>query len=130
MQYVMQHRLLKFIQSLGLSFWLLLPLLGGLAWVVSGWATDWILTRSSLSDKTFILDSSSDSPAILVQSIEVAIQPEQFAIVTVFTLNQPLRKLEFRFATTEPEQIERSIAQVLGLSQSQVKQVIRYNIIR
>lgn len=119
----------KFIRSLGLRFWLLLPLLGGLAWIVSGWATDWMLTRSTVSDKAFVLESS-DSPAIRVQSINVAIQPEQFAIVTVYTLNQPLRKLEFRFPATAPEEIERSIAQVLGLSQSQVRQVIRYSAIR
>lgn len=120
---------LKFIRSLGLRFWLLLPLLGGLAWIVSGWATDWILTRSISSDQAFTIDAS-DSPAIIVQSINVAIQPEQFSIVTVFTLNQPLRKLEFRFPYAEPEKIEKSIAQVLGLSRSQVKQVIRYNTIR
>ncbi len=119
---------LKFIRSLGLRFWLLLPLLGGLAWIISGWATDWILTRSSASDQAFTIESSD--PAIVVQSINVAIQPEQFSIVTVFTLNQPLRKLEFRFPYAEPEKIEKAIAQVLGLSQSQVKQVIRYNAIR
>ncbi|MBW4442477.1 MAG: hypothetical protein KME10_14835 [Plectolyngbya sp. WJT66-NPBG17] len=120
---------LKFIRSLGLRFWLLLPLLGGLAWILSGWATDWILTRSNVSDKAFVLEAS-DSPAIIVQSINVAIQPGRFAIVTVYTLNQPLRQLEFRFPVTEPEKIERAIAQVLGLSQAQVKQVIRYNAIR
>ncbi|MBE9010581.1 hypothetical protein IQ250_10220 [Pseudanabaenaceae cyanobacterium LEGE 13415] len=121
----MQHRSLKFIRSLGLRFWLLLPVLGGFAWIVSGWATDWMLTRSSLSDKAFILESSSDS-LVVVRSVEVLIQ-DQFSIVTVFTRNQPLSRLEFRFPYTDPEKIERSIAQVLGLSRSQVHQVTRYN---
>lgn len=94
--------------------------------MVSGWATDWILTRSSLSDKAFILESGSDSPIIVVRSIDVAIQ-EQFSIVTVFTRNQPLSQLEFRFSYTEPDKLERAIAQVLGLSRSQVNQVTRYN---
>lgn len=122
----MQYRSLKFIRSLGLRFWLLLPVLGGFAWLVSGWATDWMLSRSSLSDKTFVLESSSDSAVVVVRSIDVVIQ-NQGAIVTVLTRNQPLSKLEFRFPYTQPDQIERSIAQVLGLSRSQVSQVTRYN---
>ncbi|MGG6265907.1 hypothetical protein ACQ4M3_18680 [Leptolyngbya sp. AN03gr2] len=122
----MQHRSLKFIRSLGLRFWLLLPVLGGFAWIVSGWATDWMLTRSSLSDKAFVLESSADSAVVVVRSIDVTIQ-EQGAIVTVLTRNQPLSKLEFRFPYTDSDKIERSIAQVLGLSRSQVNQVTRYN---
>ncbi|BAU11337.1 hypothetical protein LEP3755_18300 [Leptolyngbya sp. NIES-3755] len=122
----MQHRSLKFIRSLGLRFWLLLPVLGAFAWIVSGWATDWMLTRSSLSDKAFVLESSADSAVVVVRSIDVAIQ-EQGAIVTVLTRNQPLSKLEFRFPYTDSDKIERSIAQVLGLSRSQVNQVTRYN---
>lgn len=124
----MQYRSLKFIRSLGLRFWLLLPVLGGFAWTLSGWATDWMLTRSSLSDKAFILESS-DSPTVVVQSIAVLIQ-DRASIVTVFTLNQPLRKLEFRFPYTERDQIERSIAQVLGLTRSQVNRVTRYNTLK
>lgn len=94
--------------------------------MISGWATDWMLTRSSISDKAFILESASDSPVILVRSVEVVIQ-EEFSIVTVFTRNQPLSRLEFRFPYTERDKLEKAIAQVLGLSRSQVNQVTRYN---
>ncbi len=122
----MLNRSLQLIRALGLRFWLSLPLLSLFVWTISGWATDWILDRSSASDKAFVIEAPSDSPAIVIQAIHVTIQPQQFAIVTVFALNQPLRKLEFRFPYTEPERLEPAIAQVLGLSQTQVRQVIRY----
>ena len=122
----MQSRSLQLIRSLGFRFWLSLPLLGGLAWGISGWVTDWMITRSIASNQTFVIEAPSDSATIVVQAINVAIQPQGFAIVTVFTLNQPLRKLEFRFPYIEPERLEPAIAQVLSLSPAQVRRVIRY----
>lgn len=48
--------------------------------------------------------------------------------VEVQTSDSTLRKLEFEFPVTEPNQLEATIAQELGLSRADVRKLVRYQI--
>ncbi|WP_041237976.1 hypothetical protein [Gloeothece citriformis] len=127
-------RLLQFLIKLGLEFWLPLPLIGLIFFVGTGWLTDQVLSYTYKTNIQLNAESQHQihfSTSLAVMSIEAIINPsEKLTEVDVYTADSVLKQMEFEFPFTEFEEIETAIAQVLGLSQTAVKQLIRYRIDR
>ncbi|XHX79595.1 MAG: hypothetical protein RBJ76_06670 [Stenomitos frigidus ULC029] len=114
--------------SLGLEFWLVLPLLGLGFWLSSGLLTDRMLARSNRT--TVYLQGDRQSSKQLprtVESITVIVKAQQnLSIVTIETANSALKQLKFEFPTTEPAQIEATISRELGLPRDRVRSLVHY----
>ena len=127
----MRHsRWLRTIKSLGLEFWLPLPLLGVLFWVGGGLLTDYLLSRSYYNkDKLQVNTQIKKNPAKAVLAIQVKINYNKgISKVKVRTANSTLKQLNFEFYVTEVSQIEAAISRELGLTLEQVRQLVRYQI--
>lgn len=123
-----RHRALQALHSLGLEFWLPLPILGLFFWVGGGLMTDYLLSRSYYAKAQFRANTQlQGQPAKIVQSIKVQIKSSKgFSKVKVKTANSALKELEFEFPLTESRQIEAAIATELGLSDDDVRRLVRY----
>jgi cell division protein FtsX len=123
-------RSLQALYSLGLEFWLPLPLLGLLFWMGSGFMIDQVLSSSSNGTVQLQADTQQEErSAKKVRSIHVEIKKRQgFSNVKVQMANLALKELEFEFPTTEFSQIEAAISQELGLSPELVKKLVRYQL--
>lgn len=117
------------LRSLGLEFWLPLPLIGLAFWIASAVITDYSLKSSgpSVEPFTIALDKNQSSKKIL--SIKVSINRNLgTSQVKVKQAAQVYQKQEFELKTTNLEQIEAEISQKLGLSSRKVQQLLRYQI--
>lgn len=114
--------------SLGLEFWLVLPLLGLGFWLSSGLLTDRMLARSNRTTVYLQGDRQpQQQPPRTVESITVIIKPQQnLSTITIETANSALKQLRFEFPTTEPAQIEAAISRELGLPRDRVRSLMRY----
>jgi hypothetical protein len=121
---------LQGLYSLGLEFWLPLPLLGLVFWVGGGLVTQQMLSRS-YNPKAYLqadmqLQRQRSRTVVL---IKVEIRKERgFSKVKVKAANSALKELEFEFPVTEFSQIEVAIGQELGLSTDHVRKLVRYQI--
>ncbi len=118
---------LKFLKSLGIEFWLPLPLLGISFWFVGGWLTQYSLTTPSQN----IIELQTTQPNYdkKIALIKVEIYPKKgISLVKVMKLSKVYRQSESQIilATTKIPDLERAIANELGLSPEQVKQKMRY----
>lgn len=122
-------RLLQGLYSLGLEFWVPLPLLGLVFWIGSGLVTTQMLNHS-YNPKTYLrADMQLQGRSKTVVLIKVEIKKNQgFSKVKVKTVNSALKQMEFQFSVTESSQIEAAIAQQLGLPTEYVKTIVRYQI--
>jgi cell division protein FtsX len=126
---MIRPRLLQGLYSLGLEFWLPLPLLGLVFWVGSGLVTQQMLNHSYNPKAYLQTDMQLQRSSRTVVLIKVEIKKEQgFAKVRVKTDNSALKELEFEFPATESSQIEAAIGQELGLSTEYVRKLVRYQI--
>ncbi|MBW4471910.1 MAG: hypothetical protein KME45_16110 [Stenomitos rutilans HA7619-LM2] len=116
------------LHSLGLEFWLLLPLLGLGFWFTSGALTDRVLHRSN--ETTLYIEGvrkSSKQPPRTIQSIIIVTHPQQrTSTVMVKTVNSALTTLLFEFPTTERDHIEAAISHELGLPRDRVQALVQY----
>ena len=114
--------------SLGLEFWLVLPLLGLGFWLSSGLLTDRMLARSNRTTVYLQGDRQpQQQPPRTVESINVIIKARQnLSTITIETANSALKQLRFEFPTTEPERIEAAISRELGLPRDRVRSLMRY----
>ena len=114
--------------SLGLEFWLVLPLLGLGFWLSSGLLTDRMLARSNRTTVYLQGDRQpQQQPPRTVESINVIIKPQQnLSTINIETANSALKQLRFEFPTTEPAQIEAAISRELGLPHDRVRSLVRY----
>lgn len=121
---------LQTLYSLGLEFWLPLPLLGLAFWIGGGLLTDRMLSRSYDPVVQLQADTQLEGqPAKTVLSINVEIKRRKgFSNVKVKTANSALKELEFEFPVTEFSQVEAAISQELGLSPHHVRRLVRYQI--
>lgn len=118
------------LQSLGVEFWLPLPLLAGTFWLSCSLMTAEVLSRPySTKDK---LQADTELEVHLSVSVSmikaVTYRAEGVTQVEVQTTESSLKKLEFVFPVTDPTQIETTIAQELGLSRQDVRKLVRYEI--
>jgi len=118
------------LKSLGLEFWLPLPILAIAFWIGGGLITDRILNRSY-----YVTTPIQANPQVqekstkVILSIGVEIKYHQgFSKVRVKTANSALKKLEFEFPFTEVSQIEVALSRELGLSLEQIQQTVHYQV--
>lgn len=121
----------QILYSLGLEFWLPLPLLGFAFWVGCGLVTDQLLSRpygiaAQLKASPQLVEVHL---AVDVLVILAEIQKSQgFTKVQVKTTDSVLKKLEFQFPVTQVSSVEAKIAQELKLSPENVRKLVRYQI--
>ena len=122
-------QLLQRLSSLGLEFWVPLPLLGLVFWIGSGLVTIQMLNHS-YNPKTYLrADMQLQGRLRTVVLIKVEIKKNQgFSKVKVKTVNSALKEMEFQFPVTESSQVEAAIGQQLGLPTEYVKKLVRYQI--
>jgi hypothetical protein len=126
----MRPRWLQVLRSLGLEFWLPLPLLGLIFWTGGRLVTNQMLNGSSDTAVQIQANIQREAePAQRVLLIKVEINKNQgFSRVTVKTTATGIKESEFTFPFIEYSQIETAIAQELGLPPEQVRKILRYRI--
>ncbi|MDM9384135.1 hypothetical protein QUB80_26010 [Chlorogloeopsis sp. ULAP01] len=124
---MIQSRWFKILHSLGLEFWLPLPLLGLAFWVGSGFVMDWVISRSNQTTKYLKVDSqSTKQPNIIIMSIKAEINKSQgISKVKVKTVSSVLQALEFEFPITELTLLEAAISQELRLPIENVRELMQ-----
>ncbi|MBD1908382.1 hypothetical protein NDI37_04045 [Funiculus sociatus GB2-A5] len=123
-------RWLQKLHSLGLEFWLSLPLLGIAFWVGGGILTDKVLSRPYRTVDKLQADTQLEvqlSVTVLVIKAEIK-KSEGFTRVQVKTTDSALKKLEFEFPVTDLSGVEAMIAQELKLSREDVRKLVRYQV--
>ena len=120
---------LKFLKSLGIEFWLPLPLLGLSFWFVGGWLTQQNLMHSpdiEVELQAIQPKKSSNNDAVYdygVASIEVKIDSHR-GISLVKVLKRTVKKSEFILLTTDFDTLETEISAELGLPREEVKKIM------
>lgn len=124
-------RVFQALRSLGMGFWLALPLLGLVFWLGSDLLSDRILSRPYGTVAQLEADTQLEvNLAVTIVIIKAEIYKKQgFTKVEVKTTKSALTKLEFQFPVTEFNQVEATIAQELGLSLADVRKLVRYQVI-
>ena len=121
---------LKFLKSLGIEFWLPLPLLGLSFWFVGGLLTENTLSRSRNNDAVNLQATQPDY-SYGIASIKVEIYPTKgFSLVTVKKAINKRRttytKSEIILNTTNILSVEAEISNQLGISREKVRKMMRY----
>jgi hypothetical protein len=120
---------LQFLASLGLEFWLPLPLLGLILWGTSGWIAERNLSRSSPTIRELQIPQNDRSPAEQVLSIKVTIDRNKgISQVRVKQATSVYQTQKFVVSTTQLDRVEAVIGEKLGLSADRVRQIVRYQI--
>ena len=125
---MLRSRWLQALHSLGLEFWLPLPLLGLCFWVGGGLMTDQILSRFYSTANHFQANQEMEvqrSKTVISITVEIY-RVQGFSRVKVKTANSALKELEYEFPVVSISQIEAAIGQELGLSPVYVKKLARY----
>jgi predicted transcriptional regulator len=123
-------RWLQKASSLNLDFWLLLPLLGFAFWIGGELISNQVLSRPyGIIAQIEAEQSTKIELSFTVEVIQVLIDKNRgLTQVEVKTNDSELKTLKFEFSITEFEQVERKIAQELGLSRQNVQKLSRYQI--
>jgi hypothetical protein len=124
-----KNKCFKFLRSLGLEFWLFLPLLGIAFWVGGGFVMDRVLSRPDLRKQYLKGDAQlARKSETKVVSIKAEINhQENFSTVTVGTASSVLKELVFQFPVTQPSEIEDAISKTLGLPREEVSKRVLYS---
>jgi hypothetical protein len=122
----------KLLHSLGLEFWLPIPLVGMVFWVGSSWMADRVLSNNYRIENP-LQSNTHESLELYLQvkviSIEAEIHlRENFTEVQVNTADSSLTELRFEFPVIEVPSIEQAIIDKLGLSLEDVQKLVRYRI--
>ena len=119
----------QFLRSLGLEFWLPLPLLGLAFWFASGLLTEHSFNQNDRSVESVNIAANKAKTTANILYIKVAVERDRnISTVKVKQATQVYQQQEFELATTEAEAVEKAVSQKLGLSRSQVRQLLRYQI--
>ncbi|BAY79131.1 hypothetical protein NIES25_56140 (plasmid) [Nostoc linckia NIES-25] len=121
-----QLRRFQVLRSLGLVFWLSLPLIGLVFWLGSGFVGDRILSHSRTTKKYLLTDTQSARQMMKkVVAIEVEILRQQgISRVNVKTNNSALKTIVFEFPITDMSQLQATLSQELGLPRDRVQELI------
>ena len=120
----------RILGSLGLEFWLPLPLLGLVFWLSGNLLAERVLSRSYGTVSKLQADTQLEIQlSATVTSIQADIfKPQAVTRVAVKTSDSALKKLEFEFPVTESSQLESLIAQELGLPRENIRRLTYYRI--
>jgi hypothetical protein len=118
---------LRFLGSLGIEFWLPLPLIGLFFWLIIQFITAQNLRLSSYSDRKLEVNQNQASPSGQILSIKVRVDRQSNSSqVQVKQTNSVIQKQEFKIPITESAPLEMAIAKKLNLSVEQVRELIYY----
>ncbi|WP_088888768.1 hypothetical protein [Leptolyngbya ohadii] len=123
-------RILKALYRSGWEFWLPLPIIALLFWIVGNAIATQVLTRPYLSEDRLQADTQSvtDSQATIL-AINVAIdQRGEMTAVYVRTNGLTPREVKYEFPIVEVAQIEAAIAQELGVTTEAVRRLASYRV--
>jgi hypothetical protein len=118
---------LRFLGSLGVEFWLPLPLIGLVFWLIIQFITAQNLRLSSYSDRKLEVNQNQPSPSGQILSIKVKVDRQSnFSQVKVNQTTSVIQQQEFKIPITELDRLEMAIAKKLNLSVEQVRELIYY----
>ena len=116
---------LKFLKSLGIEFWLPLPLLGLSFWFVGGWLTQ--KTLSSYNNDAVKLQATQPEYQYGIASIKVEIYPKKgISVVKIKKLSRTYIESKMFLKTTDIPLVEAAIGAELGMSREKVRKMMRY----
>lgn len=121
----------RWLQASGAEFWLPLPWVALVFWLGSSVLTAQELQQSQPTTTKL----QADTQLKAVVSVDILLinavinQNQNTTQVKVETAESVLKRMELELATTDPEQVEEAIANELQLSQQDVRQLVRYEII-
>jgi hypothetical protein len=118
--------------KLGWKVGILLPLVGTTFWLMTGWVNQRVLSQTRSKYAQLQAEGQHQvqlSFNLTVVSIDAEINRQtQLTEVSIRTVGSPLEEMEFKFPVTDFLEVERAIAQELGLSQNDIHKLIRYRI--
>jgi len=121
-----QLPLFQVLRSLGVVFWLSLPLIGLVFWLGSGFVGDRILSRSYVTKKYLLADTQTTRQITRrIVAIKVEVFPQQgISRVNVTTNNLVVKEIVFEFPVTDIKQLEASLSRELGLPRDRINELI------
>lgn len=121
----------RWLQGLGLEFWLPLPLLAIGFWFGCSFLAAQELSRPHATENKLQSDTQLEAQvSVNVLLINAIVnQKEGKTQVEVRTADPILKRLELELPTTEVSQVEATIARKLRLPQQDVRQLVRYEVI-
>ena len=121
----------RWLRASGAEFWLPLPLVAIVFWFGSS-----ILTAQELQQpQPTATKLQADTQLKAVVSVNILLinavinRNQNTTQVQVETAESIVKRMELELSTTDPGQIEAAIANELQLSQQEVRQLVRYEII-
>ena len=118
---------LRFLGSLGIEFWLPLPLIGMVFWLIIQFITAQNLGLSDYSDRKLEVNQNQPSPSGQILSIKVKVDRQSNSSqVKVNQTSSVIQQQEFKIPITELDRLEMAIAKKLNLSVEQVRELIYY----
>lgn len=128
----MRHEIERWLKASGVEFWLPLPFVA-----IAFWFACSLLAARELSQPHSTKDKlQSDTQVEAKVSVNVLLinatinRTENVTQVEVKTAEPILKRLELELPTIEVERVETAIAQELGLSRQDIRQLVRYEIIK
>ncbi len=116
---------LKFLKSLGIEFWLPLPLLALSFWFVGGWLTE--KTLSSYNNDVVKLQATQPEYQYGIASIKVEIYPKKgISLVRIKKLSRAYSESRMVLETIDIPLVETAIGAELGMSREKVRKMMRY----
>jgi len=121
----------RWLQASGAEFWLPLPFVAIAFWCSSSFLMAQELQQPQAAKNTLQADTQLEATvSINVLLINAVINRKQgMTQVEVATTEPVLKRLELELAMTDTNQIEAAIAQELGLSRPEIRQLVRYEIV-
>lgn len=121
----------RWLQASGAEFWLPLPLVALVFWLGSSVLTAQELQQFQSTETKLQADTQLKATvSVNILLINAVINRNQnISQVKVETAESALKRMELELATIDPEQVEEAIANELQLSQQEVRQLVRYEII-
>jgi hypothetical protein len=121
----------RWLQGLGLEFWLPLPLVAIVFWLSCSFLAAQELSRPYSTEKKLQSDTQLEARvSVNVLLINATVnRTQKITQVEVETADPILKRLELELPTIEFSQIEVIIAQELGLPRQNVRNLVRYEIV-
>ncbi|MBE8967582.1 hypothetical protein IQ277_15370 [Nostocales cyanobacterium LEGE 12452] len=121
----------RWLQGLGLEFWLPLPLVAVVFWLGCNFLAAQELSRPYSTKKKLQSDTQLEARvSVNVLLINAAVnRTKRITQVEVETADPILKRLELELPTIEFSQIEATIAQELGLPRQDVRKLVRYEVV-
>ena len=119
----------QLLRSLGLEFWLPLPLIGLAFWIASGFVTEYSLNFADPSVESFTVALNQNQSSNEIVYIKARVDRNRgTSQISVKQATQTYKRQEFELKTTNLEQMETAIGKKLKLSPGKVRQLLRYQI--